>query len=108
MQCPKCSADNDKIRRYCRSCGAPLGIFCDRCGVVNQLEDRFCANCGLALSESLGNARPLPSTPFEEIPAPGRNQYTPQEIEELLSLRRIMKIEEPVTKTLSQDDIDNL
>ena len=35
-------------------------------------------------------------------------QYTPQEIEQLLSLRRLMKIEEPVTKTLDQDDIDDL
>jgi len=103
MECPKCNVQNDKLKKFCRLCGTPLGIYCDRCGTVNAIEDKFCGTCGLAL---------LPST-VDEIPISGSQQniprqYNPLEIEELLTLRIKLEKEKEVSQTFSQDDIDNL
>lgn len=53
MDCTRCSTPNDDIRKYCRSCGTPLGRLCDRCGTVNMNDDKFCGVCGFALIASL-------------------------------------------------------
>lgn len=84
-----------------------MGTLCDRCGTVNRYEDHYCGVCGAALISSLKHetkGAPASLTKSE----PDSRQYTSEEIEELLALRRAMKKDEPTTKILGQDDIDQL
>lgn len=115
MICVRCSTDNETIRKFCKFCGAPMGIICDRCGVVNHFEDRYCGTCGLVLagavkSESVPESSAARSQESQTVIAPhtSTKQYSARDIEELLSLRRSMKEKEPTTKILNQNDIDNL
>ncbi len=89
-----------------------MGIICDRCGVVNHFEDRYCGTCGLVLAGALKNES-IPEAPTAQpqatiLPHTSTRQYSAQDMEELLSLRRAMKEKEPTTKILNQNDIDDL
>ena len=100
MICPHCNAENPAGGKFCGACGSALGSVCSRCGNVSHLDDRFCSSCGLAAGDVDSSISPrLPSTV---------KQYTPQEIEELLMLRRSMRKAESISKTLNQDDVDKL
>jgi hypothetical protein len=106
MLCAKCSTENDPRQKFCKSCGATLGIVCDRCGSVNQPEDKHCGTCGQALAASLGQGEVRSAEPLKPL-LRGVRQYTAQEIEELLLLRNTMKeVKHPIIMT--QKDIDNL
>jgi len=109
MVCIRCTAEIEAEARFCTSCGAPQGILCGRCGKLNSLDDRYCSSCGLALLTSLKlDGAPSSSATTPTVP-PATKQYTAQEIEELLSLRKVfVKNEEDSSKTLSQADIDKL
>ncbi|MBS3906161.1 MAG: zinc ribbon domain-containing protein [Syntrophaceae bacterium] len=52
MKCPQCDAENPKPSKFCRKCGAPLGVhlLCARCKHENPGESVFCAECGERLS----------------------------------------------------------
>jgi len=52
MRCGQCDAENPKPSKFCRKCGAPLGVHlrCARCGHENPGESVFCAECGERLS----------------------------------------------------------
>jgi len=102
MDCIRCTTPNDDIRKFCRSCGAPLGRHCDRCGTVNPYDDKFCGTCGLALIPSLKSEM----TP-EAVPGAPR-QYTAAEVDELLLLRMRLKPGQKTAETISQTDIDEL
>lgn len=118
MICLRCSTDNETIRKYCKFCGAPMGIICDRCGIVNHFEDRYCGTCGLVLAGAIkSEAAPEPSAAQSEssqqsqtliAPHTSTRQYSARDIEELLSLRRLLKEKEPTAKILNQNDIDDL
>ena len=54
--CASCGTHNRVGRRFCRSCGAELGLTCARCGATNEPGDRFCGTCG----SELGAAAPGP------------------------------------------------
>jgi len=103
MECPKCKVPNDKLRKFCRMCGSPLGIYCDRCGTVNAMEDKYCGTCGLALLPSAVDDILIGGSE-QNIP----RQYKSHEIEELLTLREKIQKEKEVAQTFSQDDIDLL
>ncbi len=106
MLCAKCSTENDTRQKFCRSCGAPLGLVCDRCGSVNRPEDKHCGTCGQALAASLEQGEVRSAVPQKPL-LRGVRQYTAQEIEELLLLRNAMKeVKHPIIMT--QKDIDNL
>jgi hypothetical protein len=109
MVCRGCNAENPSAGKFCTSCGAPLGITCNRCGIVNELDDHFCGTCGSALVGSLSEES---SASFRSATSLGSSattkQYSPQEIEELLALRRVLKKEESSAEALSQDDVDKL
>lgn len=107
VQCSRCSSENDSIRKYCNSCGAPLGPICSQCGTVNRFEDQFCGICG----KPVGNALKQPSTPvsmgsFAE-PADTK-QYSEEEIKDLLILRNTLNYGERGMEVLGQHDIDKL
>lgn len=49
MSCASCAVENDARRRFCRACGATLGVACPRCTFRNEASDRFCGGCGSAV-----------------------------------------------------------
>lgn len=100
MICPHCNSENPARGKFCGACGSTLGSICSRCGNVSEPDDRFCSSCGLAAGDvNLSVSPRLPST---------IKQYSPQEIEELLILRRSMRKAENASITLNQEDVDKL
>jgi hypothetical protein len=73
---------------------------CIECGVLAQPDDRFCRACGQALMAAGTDA-------LSRQPVPTK-QYSRPDIEELLSLRKLIRKEEISSKTLNQDDVDKL
>jgi hypothetical protein len=109
MACGRCNAENPDDGRYCRSCGASLGTACTACGVPCRPDDRYCGSCGAPLALALEDEPPaLAGSSSLFSAAAVMKQYTPQEIELLLALRRALKKEETTVKTLRQDDVDKL
>jgi len=106
MVCGRCNAENPDDGRFCRSCGASLGTACSKCGVSCRPDDRYCGSCGAPLAISLADVE-LTLVNSSSPSAPSK-QYTPQEIEILLALRRTLKKEETTVKSLRQDDVDKL
>jgi hypothetical protein len=107
MKCPHCEAENAGDRKFCGSCGDPMGVQCDRCGTVNESHDKYCGSCGFALvhsSKTEKNAELLEG----EQESLGVKQYSEREIIELMSLRKKMKKEEDSSVSLRQDDINKL
>ena len=63
MVCPRCQAENQKIRKFCRECGEGLLVSCQRCGFGNQQRDKFCGDCGVSLSSPPEAAEREPESP---------------------------------------------
>jgi len=103
MECFNCRAVNEGDRKFCRECGAPLGSYCQRCKNVGDINDKYCGVCGNALAM---NAQERLFSPPEEPGTP--KQYSPEEIMDLLSLRKIARAEEAASSTVTQDDVDLL
>lgn len=103
MDCPKCTITNDASRKFCRLCGAPLGMYCERCKTINGVEDKYCGTCGSALLLSIVDDVLIGGLDQNTVP-----QYKPHEIEELLTLRKKIKMSKETTQTYSQDDLDHL
>ncbi len=106
MICVRCNTDNLASAKFCRSCGAALGTVCPHCGTVSHPDDQYCTSCGLDLAKALSGGAAASHRPGAAIPV--AEQYTPEEIAELLALRKTVKKEETSAKTLSQDDVDKL
>jgi len=100
MTCPHCNFENPLGGKFCSSCGSALEKACGECGALARPDDQFCRACGRPL---LAAANVSPSR--QPIPA---RQYSRQDIEELLSLRKLIRKEEIASKTLNQDDVDKL
>ena len=49
VSCPACAEENERGRKFCGDCGAPLPIFCGECGNPNAPRVRFCGECGAGL-----------------------------------------------------------
>ena len=107
MKCTRCNIENDAARKYCKSCGAPMGVVCNRCGVVNEYEDKYCGVCGFAFVQSANQESRFPASEGAP-PSLGSGQYSARDIEELMTLRAKMKKEEDLTESLRQGDIDEL
>lgn len=61
MSCASCSAQNGDQRRFCRACGATLGVACARCSFRNEPADRYCGGCGAAMLVARGTpSMPVP------------------------------------------------
>lgn len=103
MECPNCKASNGETKRFCTACGTPLGALCKRCGKMGQPDDKYCGECGTALVTSSNEH--LFSHPAE---AGAPKQYAPDEIEELVSLRKIARQEEASSERVTQHDIDSI
>jgi hypothetical protein len=104
MNCVRCDAENPISGKFCRSCGATLGIMCRRCATVAHPEDRYCTSCGLSLAERTGGE---PAGASRNL-SPVASQYSPEEIEGLLALRHTIRRETHAAKTLNQNDVDKL
>jgi len=48
MRCVQCGIENPKLAKYCKKCGASLGIRiqCFHCDAENSGDSTFCAECG--------------------------------------------------------------
>jgi hypothetical protein len=107
MTCPRCKTENGADRRFCRSCGTAFGILCARCDHQNSIEDKFCGFCGFPISTAqMKNAADNPVS-FRHRHLSVR-QYSPQEIEELLHMRRAIQRERDASRTVEQNDIDEI
>lgn len=104
MNCVRCNAENPASSKFCRSCGGVLGTLCSRCGTAAHPDDHYCTSCGLDLSQRGGADMMRTSRNQSSV----MSQYSPQEIEELLALRKTTRRETDSTKTLKQDDVDKL
>ena len=79
MRCPKCQANNQEGRRFCRRCAAPLWQRCPSCGFANEPGDRYCGGCAAEIaSPAAGAAGDPPAGPGEtRVPAEAeRRQIT--------------------------------
>ena len=84
-------------------------MVCNRCGKENDPESRYCSACGLFLAgnatqdtvDSSASSAPL-------IPRATPRQYSREDIEELLIVRKATRREDPSSKVLKQDDVDKL
>jgi predicted amidophosphoribosyltransferase len=107
LQCSRCSADNDSIRKYCHACGAPLGPICSQCGTVNRFEDQFCGICGMPVGNALNKPTAVLSMGSFAEPTDTR-QYSAEDIKDLLIPRNAMKQDDRGAEILGQHDIDKL
>ena len=107
MICAHCNVENNTGRKYCRSCGSPMGTICDRCGVVNEPEDKFCGVCGFPFIHSRKQEADSPVAGGVTLPV-GPGQYTQRDIEELMAPRMKLQKVEGSAKSLSQDEINKL
>jgi len=103
MECPNCKANNEGAKRFCTVCGAALGVICKRCGKMGKGEDKYCGDCGTALVAAANEH--LFSHPGETGVI---KQYAFDEIEELLSLRKIARENEAASERVTQNDIDSI
>ncbi len=100
MTCPHCNAENPSDGNFCSSCGSALEKACSECGALARTEDRFCRACGRPLKTAADDALSRQPTPTK--------QYSRSDIEDLLVLRKMIRKEETASKTLNQDDVDQL
>ena len=103
MECIHCQTANEDGRKFCRECGAPLGSYCPRCKSVGPFGDNFCGVCGNALGP---NSKEHLFSPPEQPDKP--KQYTREEIQDLLSLRRVAREEEDASAKVTQRDVDSI
>jgi serine/threonine protein kinase len=52
-QCPRCGAQNDSKRKFCRGCAASLEAPCLKCGQIMPMWDDVCGACGTKQSTLL-------------------------------------------------------
>ena len=72
--------------------------------MVAHPDDRYCTSCGLDLA-----GRPVGwSVNSSRNQSPVTSQYSSEEIEDLLALRKTIRKETDAAKTLKQDDVDKL
>lgn len=50
-ECPSCGTKNPKGQKFCKECGAKLGITCPSCGAFLTPDSKFCTTCGSPLGE---------------------------------------------------------
>lgn len=100
MTCPHCNAENPPGGKFCSSCGSVLEKACSECGALVRPDDQFCRACGHPLVAAANDAPSRQPNPTK--------QYSQQDIEQLLSLRKLIRKEEVASKTLNQDDVDKL
>lgn len=74
---------------------------CSQCGHTVGPDDRFCTSCGQPIEVREPSSYPQRS-PLQT------KQYSPQEISDLLTLRKSLRKEDSGSKTLNQDDVDQL
>jgi Double zinc ribbon len=106
MDCPKCNSANDDAQRFCSVCGTALGNVCKRCGTAGKHEAKYCGMCGTAFVSSGGQQRLFSRAAITPTHTP--RQYTPEEIEDLLSLQVLARQEAQNSEQLSQKDLDSL
>jgi class 3 adenylate cyclase/predicted ATPase len=72
--CANCGGENERGRRFCGDCGAPLAVACPACGAANPARARFCGECGGALatmtSPAIGAGRPEAGSPARDLAIP--------------------------------------
>ena len=85
-ECPKCRANNDSNRRFCRGCGVSLRVVCLACSHQMPIWDTYCAECG-------GNQPELTAVKLAEFSrqrAHAENLRQQQRFDACLSIGRAM------------------
>ncbi len=65
MVCERCRTDNPPQARFCRECGARLGLRCAGCGAELPAGAKFCVHCG----QPAGGTAPGAGSPIVSPPA---------------------------------------
>lgn len=50
VECPACGCKNAKGQKFCKECGAKLGMNCPNCGALLAGNTKFCPECGSPVS----------------------------------------------------------
>ena len=58
VACGRCGAGNERARKFCGECGAPLARACPSCGAANPPSVKFCGECGASLASDAPAATP--------------------------------------------------
>src|SRR4051794_4703631 len=45
VTCSTCGTDNERGRKFCKECAAPLALVCPGCGAGNAPDAKFCGEC---------------------------------------------------------------
>lgn len=107
MICQNCQTENADTRKYCKNCGDLIGFICPKCMTLNEFSDKFCGNCGLNLEKIKFDENFVPLSQ-DSVFIGAISQYNSTEIAELLVLRNKIFEESERSKTLTQDEIDNI
>jgi class 3 adenylate cyclase len=57
VTCSDCGTENAPDARFCKQCGARLGLTCSNCGLPLLPDARFCSSCGTPTSIAPGPAQ---------------------------------------------------
>ena len=107
MRCPRCSADNLAVMKFCGQCGAPLGVLCPSCGSGNPPEHRFCGQCGTPLGRPGPQEGPARG-PFTPRPAAAPGIVLPGEMKQVTVLFCDIVNSTPLTERLGAEAMRDL
>jgi hypothetical protein len=110
MVCKKCNCADNYGRKYCRECGARLGVICLHCGFTNDEHDKYCGGCGISTSIKSVDNNKIDNQSFEEGHKRFFSQYDSKTLTNVIAQAERLKSvnEEKVISTFQQDDIDKL
>lgn len=66
IKCPACGAVNEKVKKFCSSCGGKLSNECPSCGASVPPGKKFCPECGSPMNKVKANACPSCGMPVPE------------------------------------------
>lgn len=110
MICKICSCSDNCCGKYCRECGARLGLECRHCSFTNDEHDKYCGGCGVSLHKNAMKLEKFENPRLNEEHKRFFSQYDSATLDNVISQAKKLKssIEENVLQTFQQEDIDKL
>lgn len=110
MVCKICNCSDNYGRKYCRECGARLGLECSQCNFTNDEHDKYCGGCGASMHEKVVNFEKVDNLLLNEGHKRFFSQYDSATLDDVISQAKKLKSsnEENIMPTFQQEDIDKL